>query len=177
MDLSYFLKKKFISLSIFSPENKSLYEVKPVPNKSPPLTHLATHAKKINTKILEKSTQICPKKSISHSNETECQNNLCSKIESCNNHSWWDLVCASTYLWYICTPNLIKIGSETKMLFPVFHIYCEIDHGHISTKTSKPGPIALVILRYRALKFLVHFSSVLPTKVPQKQSKVVTNKG
>ena len=45
MDLSYFLKKNFKSLSIFSPKNVSFYEVKPVPNESP-VTHLATHAKK-----------------------------------------------------------------------------------------------------------------------------------
>ena len=38
----FFLK----SLSIFSPKNKSLYEVKPVPNESP-VTLLATHAKKL----------------------------------------------------------------------------------------------------------------------------------
>ena len=43
--LSYFLKKNFKSLSIFSPKNISFYEVKPVPNESP-VTHLATHAKK-----------------------------------------------------------------------------------------------------------------------------------
>ena len=35
----------FKSLSIFSPKNKSFYEVKPVPNESP-VTLLATHAKK-----------------------------------------------------------------------------------------------------------------------------------
>ena len=42
-------------------------------------------------------------------------------------------------------------------------------------KRQNPVPLHFVILRYTALKFLVHFFSVLPTKVPQKQSKVVTN--
>ena len=44
-------------------------------------------------------------------------------------------------------------------------------------KRQNPVPLHFVKLRFRALKFLVHFSSVLPTKVPQKQSKVVRNKG
>ena len=50
-------KKHFKILSIFSPENESFYEVKPVPNESP-VTHIATHAKKLEatTKKFEKST-------------------------------------------------------------------------------------------------------------------------
>ena len=43
-------------------------------------------------------------------------------------------------------------------------------------KRQNPVPLHLVNLRYRALKFLAHFSSVLPTKVLQRQSKVVTHK-
>ena len=49
-------------------------------------------------------------------------------------------------------------------------------HRYISVpKRQNPVPLHFVRLRYTALKFSVHFSSVLPTKVPQKQSKVVTN--
>ena len=46
--LELFPQKNFKSLSIFSPENKSFYEVKPVPNESP-VTHLATQAKKFGS--------------------------------------------------------------------------------------------------------------------------------
>ena len=42
-------------------------------------------------------------------------------------------------------------------------------------KRQNPAPLYLVKLRYRALKFLVHFSSVLLFKVPQRQFKVVTH--
>ena len=42
-------------------------------------------------------------------------------------------------IWYVqvsfCTPNLIKIGPETKKFFPVFHIYCENDPGQ--TRSEK----------------------------------------
>ena len=46
MGLSFFSDFSLKSLSIFSPKNKSFYEVKPVPNESP-ATLLATHAKKL----------------------------------------------------------------------------------------------------------------------------------
>ena len=42
---------------------------------------------------------------------------------------------------------------------------------------QNPFPLVLVKLRYRALKFLVHFNLVLGTKVPQMHTKVVTQKG
>ena len=44
-------------------------------------------------------------------------------------------------------------------------------------KRQNPVPLHLVKMRYRALKFLVHFNSVLPTKVPQRQSKVGIHQG
>ena len=44
-------------------------------------------------------------------------------------------------------------------------------------KHQNTVPLLLVKLRYRALKFLVHFNLVLGTKVPQMHSKVVTQKG
>ena len=43
----------------------------------------------------------------------------------------WYVQVSTIYPRYIYTPNLIKIGSETKKFFPVFHIYCEIDHGQM----------------------------------------------
>ena len=43
-------------------------------------------------------------------------------------------------------------------------------------KRQNPVPLHLVKLTYGALKFLVHFSLLLPTKVPQRHSKVVTHK-
>ena len=76
----FFLK----SLSIFSPKNKSLYEVKPVPNESP-VTLLATHAKKIGSSLpkISENQSKCQKMSFFHSNEMEHHSNLCSKIEIC----------------------------------------------------------------------------------------------
>ena len=44
--IEFFSDFSLKSLSIFSPKNKSFYEVKPVPNESP-ATLLATHAKKL----------------------------------------------------------------------------------------------------------------------------------
>ena len=52
MDFSCFQNFFCQSQSIFSPKNKSLYEVKPVPNESP-LTLLATHAKKLGVLYLK----------------------------------------------------------------------------------------------------------------------------
>ena len=48
----------------------------------------------------------------------------------------------------------------------------------IKSVPNRQNPVLLLLekLRYRALKFLVHFSSGFPTKVPQRQSKVVTYK-
>ena len=69
-------------------------------------------------------------------------------------------------------------------------------NGHLRTKLGNSGPkghlewrsisatkrqnglsLHLAKMRYRALKFLVHFSTFLHTKMPQSQSKVVTQKG
>ena len=43
-------------------------------------------------------------------------------------------------------------------------------------KRQNPVPLNLMKLTYRALEFLVHFSSVLPTKLLQRQSALVTHK-
>ena len=46
-----------------------------------------------------------------------------------------------------------------------------------ATKRQNKVPLYLMKLRYRPLKFSVHFSSVLPTKVLQRYSKGTRQKG
>ena len=69
-----------------------------------------------------------------------------------------------------CVLNICKLCKTLKML----------DHGpHGISVTKRQNGLSLPLakMRYRALKFLVHFSTFLHTKMPQSQSKVVTQKG